>query len=77
MTSTVGLDMAPEILLGKSYNEKVDVYRYLEHLDSAQHSNLYIYSYGMLLYQMVSGKVPFSKMGIGGEDLTPIQNIQT
>lgn len=50
--------MAPEILRGLSYNEKVDVY-----------------SYGMLLYQMVSGKVPFSKMGIGGEDLTPIQII--
>lgn len=29
----------------------------------------------MLLYQMVSGKVPFSKMGIGGEDLSPVQSI--
>jgi len=50
--------MAPEILLGKSYNEKVDVY-----------------SYGMILFQMVSGKAPFSKMGSQGEDLSPVQII--
>jgi hypothetical protein len=29
----------------------------------------------MILYQMVSGKVPFAKMGNSGEDLSPIQNI--
>ncbi len=37
--------MAPEILMAKRYNEKVDVY-----------------SFGMLLYEMVSGKLPYAGM---------------
>jgi hypothetical protein len=38
--------MAPEVVLGRGYNQTVDVY-----------------SFGILIWQMVTGKVPFREMG--------------